>query len=146
MNIAISGFGRIGKMFLRAAIEQCTLGKEIEIVAINTRSPIEMHAHLFKYDSTMGRFNGTVEVNDNFFVVDGHKIAWINETDPLKLPWKELNVDIVIESSGEFRSREDAEKHIKAGAKKVVITAPGKDVDATIVPGVNDHLLTGDMK
>lgn len=145
MKIAISGFGRIGKMFLRAAIAQGALGKDFEIVAINTRSPADMHAHLFKYDSVYGRFNGTVEVKDDSIIINGHRIKWVREVDPLKLPWKELEVDVVVESTGEFRSREDAEKHIKAGAKKVIVSAPGKGVDATIVPGVNDHIATKDM-
>ena len=141
MKVAISGFGRIGKMFLRAAVEQGALGQDFDVVAINTRSAPEMHAHLFKYDSAMGRFNGTVEVKDGFFIVNGHKIKWIRESDPLKLPWKELDVDVVIESSGEFRKRDEVEKHILAGAKKVVVSAPAKECDATIVLGVNDHIM-----
>ncbi|MBU0586770.1 type I glyceraldehyde-3-phosphate dehydrogenase, partial [Candidatus Micrarchaeota archaeon] len=141
MKVAISGFGRIGKMFLRAAIEQGVLGRDFEIVAINTRSAADMHAHLFKYDSAMGKFEGTVEIKDGFFIVNGHKIKWIQESDPLKLPWKELEVDAVVESSGEFRKREEVEKHIIAGAKKVVVTAPAKECDATIVLGVNDHIM-----
>ena len=145
MKVAISGFGRIGKIFLRAAIEQGTFGKEIDVVAINTRSAADMHAHLFKYDSVYGRFSGTVEATDNSIVVNGKEIKWIQEADPLKLPWKELDVDLVLESTGVFRSRDDAEKHIKAGAKKVLISAPGKGCDATVVPGVNDHILNKDM-
>lgn len=145
MKVAISGFGRIGKMFLRAAAAQGVLGKDFDVVAINTRSAVDMHAHLFKYDSVYGRFNGTVETKENALVVNSHEIKWIQEVDPLKLPWQELDIDIVVESTGEFRSRDDAEKHIKAGAKKVIISAPGKGVDATIVPGVNDHTVTKDM-
>ncbi len=145
-KVAISGFGRIGKMFLRAAVAQGALGRDFEVVAINTRSKPEMHAHLFKYDSAMGRFDGTVEVKEGFFVVNGQKIRWIRETDPLKLPWKELEVDLVLESSGEFREREEVEKHIIAGAGKVLISAPGKNCDATIVPGVNDHMLNREQK
>lgn len=146
MRIAISGFGRIGKMFLRSAIEKGLFGNELEVVAINTRSPVEMHAHLFKYDSVFGKFNGTVEAKDGSLIVNEKQIKWITETDPLKLPWKELEVDLVIESTGKFRTKEDCEKHLKAGAKKVVISAPGKGVDATIVHGVNDHTLKEDMK
>lgn len=146
MKVAISGFGRIGKMFLRAAIEQGVLGRDFEIVAINTRSAADMHAHLFKYDSAMGKFEGTVEVKDDFFIVNGHKIKWIQESDPLKLPWKELEVDAVVESSGEFGKREEVEKHIIAGAKKVVVTAPAKECDATIVLGVNDHIMDKEQK
>ncbi|MFA6530443.1 MAG: type I glyceraldehyde-3-phosphate dehydrogenase [Candidatus Micrarchaeia archaeon] len=140
LKIAISGFGRIGKMFLRAAVAQGVLGKEFDIVAINTRSEMDMHLHLFKYDSTFGKFEGTVEKKDGNFVVNGYPIKWVRETDPLKLPWKDLGVDLVVESTGEFTKRDDAEKHLKAGANYVLLSAPGKGVDATIVPGVNDHL------
>ncbi|HIH22856.1 TPA: type I glyceraldehyde-3-phosphate dehydrogenase [Candidatus Micrarchaeota archaeon] len=139
MKVAISGFGRIGKMFLRAVVAQGALGKEIEIVAINTRSAVEMHAHLFKYDSAFGKFDGTVEVKNGNLAINGYEIKWIRETDPLKLPWKDLNIDFVLESSGEFTKRADAEKHLNAGAKFVLISAPGKGVDATIVLGVNEE-------
>ncbi len=146
MRIAISGFGRIGKMFLKAAIAQGALGKEFDVVAINTRSAVDMHVHLFKYDSNYGRFDGTVEARNGHFVVNNYEIKWVQETDPLKLPWKELKVDLVLDSTGEFTSREEAEKHLSAGAKKVLISAPAKGVDATIVPGVNEHILSKDMK
>ena len=145
MKIAISGFGRIGKTFLRAAFAQGAVGKDFEIVAINTRSAVEMHAHLLKYDSVFGKFQGTVEVKGGNLVVNGYTIKWITETDPLKLPWKELEVDLVLESTGEFTDREDAEKHLKAGAKKVLLSAPGKGVDLTLVPGVNDDKYTDSM-
>jgi glyceraldehyde 3-phosphate dehydrogenase len=145
MRVAISGFGRIGKSFLKAAVKQDALGKDFEVVAINTRGPVEQHAHLFKYDSVYGTFQGKVEVRNGNLVVNNHEIKWISETDPLKLPWKELDIDLVLESSGSFRSRAECEKHIKAGAKQVLISAPAKDVDATIVPGVNDHLATKSM-
>jgi glyceraldehyde 3-phosphate dehydrogenase len=146
MRVAISGFGRIGKMFLRAAIAQGAVGKDFDIVAINTRSAVEMHAHLFKYDSVFGRFAGKVEVKDGDLVVNDYRIKWLRETDPLKLPWKELEIDVVLESSGEFTKREDAEKHISAGAKRVIISAPAKGVDATIVPGVNDEQFEASMR
>jgi glyceraldehyde 3-phosphate dehydrogenase len=147
MKVAISGFGRIGKSFLKAAIEQKALGKDFDVVAINTRSPPENHAHLFRYDSVYGRFDGTVEVKDSSFIVNGYPIRWIAETDPAKLPWKELGVDLVLESTGKFRKRKDCEKHIQAGAKMVLISAPGKGgMDATIVPGVNDGALSKGMK
>ncbi|MEM4359073.1 MAG: type I glyceraldehyde-3-phosphate dehydrogenase [Candidatus Bilamarchaeaceae archaeon] len=145
MRVAISGFGRIGKMFLKAAFARGAVGKDFDVVAINTRSAVDLHAHLFRYDSVYGRFNGEVKTDSDSITINGHRITWIRETDPLKLPWKELNVDIVVESTGEFRSREDAEKHIKAGAHLVLISAPAKGVDATIVPGVNEHMLTKDM-
>jgi len=146
MKVAISGFGRIGKVFLKAAIEQGSLGRDFDIVAINTRSAMDMHMHLFRYDSVYGRFKGKVEEKNGNFSIDDYEIKWIQEADPLKLPWKELDVDLVLESSGKFRSRDDAEKHISAGAKKVLISAPGKECDATIVPGVNDHEYKPEMK
>ncbi len=105
MRVAISGFGRIGKSFLKAAIEQGALGKDFQVVAINTRSGVEQHAHLFRYDTVYGRFDGKAEVKNGNLVVNGHEIRWINETDPLKLPWKDLGVDLVLDSSGTFRSR-----------------------------------------
>ncbi|MGV8085966.1 MAG: type I glyceraldehyde-3-phosphate dehydrogenase [Candidatus Bilamarchaeum sp.] len=145
MRVAISGFGRIGKSFLRAAIKQGVVGKDFEVVAINTRSPVENHAHLFKYDSVFGRFDGRIEVKNGNLIVNNHEIKWITETDPLKLPWKELNVDLVLDSTGAFKSRADAEKHLKAGARLVLISAPAKEVDATIVPGVNDHKIEKGM-
>ena len=146
MRVAISGFGRIGKTFLKAAIKQGALGKDFEVVAINTRSPVEGHAHLFRYDSVYGRFDGKAEVKDGNLIVNGHEIKWITETDPLKLPWKELNVDLVLDSSGAFKSKADAEKHLKAGARMVLISAPAKEVDATVVPGVNDHIVNKGMQ
>ncbi len=146
MKITVSGFGRIGKMFLRAAVAQGALGKDFDVVAINTRSGVEMHAHLFKYDSIFGRFPGKVEVKNGNLVINDYEIKWIKETDPLKLPWKELDVDLVLESSGEFTKREDAEKHIKAGAKRVLLSAPGKGVDVTVVPGVNDEKFEQNMQ
>ncbi len=146
MKVAISGFGRIGKMFLRAAVAQGALGKDFDIVAINTRSSMDMHVHLFKYDSALGRFKGTVASKNGNFCVNDYEIKWIQEADPLKLPWKELGVDLILESSGEFTSREDAEKHISAGAKKVLISAPGENCDAMIVLGVNDHMYDKEMK
>ncbi len=146
LKIAISGFGRIGKMFLRAAVAQGAIGKDFEVVAINTRSPVTTHIHLFRYDSVYGKFDGEVEEKNGNFCINGKEIRWIRETDPLKLPWKELGVDLVLESSGEFRTREDAEKHLAAGAKHVLISAPGKGCDATIVPGVNEHKMDKSMK
>ncbi len=146
MKIAISGFGRIGKTFLKAAIKTNAFGKDFEVVAINTRSAVEPHAHLFKYDSTFGTFEGTVETKNGNLIINGIEIKWIRETDPLKLPWKELGIDLVLESTGEFATREEAEKHIKAGAKKVLISAPGKEVDGTFVPGVNDSEYKPEMR
>lgn len=145
-RLAISGFGRIGKMFLKAAIAQGALGRDFEAVAINTRSAPDLHAHLFRYDSAFGKFDGNVEIKEGFFTVNGHRIKWVRETDPLKLPWKELEIDLVLESSGEFRKREEVEKHIIAGAKRVLVSAPAEECDATIVPGVNEHMLDREQK
>ena len=146
MKVAITGFGRIGKMFLKAAVQQGAIGRDFDVVAINTRSAIDMHIHMFKYDSNYGRFGGKVEARGGNFVLDNHEIKWIRESDPLKLPWKELDVDLVLESTGEFTKREDAEKHLASGAKRVLISAPAKGADATIVPGVNDHKFEPSMK
>ncbi|MBS3067229.1 type I glyceraldehyde-3-phosphate dehydrogenase [Candidatus Micrarchaeota archaeon] len=145
MKVAITGFGRIGKMFLKAAVQQGALGRDFDVVAINTRSAVDMHVHMFKYDSNYGRFSGTVEARNGNFVLNDHEIKWIRENDPLKLPWKELGIDLVLESTGEFTKREDAEKHLASGAGRVLISAPAK-VDATIVPGVNDHKFEPSMK
>lgn len=146
MKVAVSGFGRIGKIFLRAAFVHGAVGKDFEVVAINTRSSVEMHAHLFKYDSAFGKFPGKVEVRNGNLVINDYEIKWVRETDPLKLPWKDLEVDLVLECSGEFTKREDVEKHIKAGAKRVLLSAPGKGVDVTIVPGVNDEKFEQSMQ
>lgn len=146
IRIAINGFGRIGKAFLRAAIKQGAFGRDLEVVAINTLSTVEQHAHLFKYDSVYGRLEGTVEAREGDLVVNGHPIRWINEADALKLPWKELHIDFVLDSSRSSRSRAEAEKHLKAGARAVLISAPAKEPDATIVPGVNDQKIDKKMK
>jgi glyceraldehyde 3-phosphate dehydrogenase len=136
MKVGISGFGRIGRMFLRAAVEQGILGKGFDIAMINTRSDVATNAHLFKYDSAQGRFPGTVEAKENSLVVNGYEIKWTRETDPSKVPWGENGVDVVIESTGRFSTRADAQAHLDAGAKRVLISAPGKDCPM-IVPGVN---------
>ena len=136
MRVGISGFGRIGRMVLRAAVETGLLGKELEIVQINNRSDQHVNAHLFKYDSAQGRFNGTVEATDNSIVVDDYEIPWTRETEPERIPWGEHNVDLVIESTGRFRDVKELDKHLQAGAKRVVVSAPAKECE-TIVPGVN---------
>lgn len=139
MKVGINGFGRIGKNVLRAYFENG--GKDTygyEIVAVNNRKEAKTLAHLFKYDSLFGTYEGEVKaVGDDKLVIDGHEILLFEERDPSSAPWRELGVDIVIESTGKFNKREDAEKHIAAGAKKVILTAPGKNVDATFVVGVN---------
>lgn len=136
-SIAINGFGRIGRMVFRQAIVQ----EDLNVVAINARYPLETLAHLIRYDSTHGTFTGKIEIGENALIVNGKKVQIVNEREPEKLPWKELNVDIVIESTGKFNDGEKASGHLKAGAKKVVITAPAKNEDATIVIGVNEDKL-----
>lgn len=135
MRIAINGFGRIGRITLRTLLRK----KNVQVVAINDLAPTETLVHLFKYDSIHGPFTGEVSVKDNDFVVDGQTIKVLSEKDPANLPWKELGVDLVIESTGKFTSQQKAELHLKAGAKQVIVSAPSPDKDIpTIVIGVND--------
>ena len=140
IRVAINGYGRIGRCILRAIFEY-NRQNDFEVVAINDLSGIEVTSHLTRYDTTHGRFPYDVKTESNLLIVDGHAIKIIAERDPAALPWRELNIDLVFECTGFFTDRESAMKHITAGAKKVLISAPGKDVDATIVYGVNDHLL-----
>lgn len=135
-KVAINGFGRIGRDVFRIAQEK--LGKDIEIVAINDLTDVKTNAHLLKYDSLFGHFKGTAEAKENAIVVNGKEVKVLAERDPKNLPWKELGVDIVIESTGLFTKKEKAMAHIEAGAKKVVISAPATDEDITIVLGVNE--------
>jgi len=134
VKIAINGFGRIGRCVFRAACDN----EDMDFVAINDLTDAKTLAHLLRYDSVHGRFEKKIEAKENSLVVDGKEIRILSEKDPGNLPWKELNVDIVIESTGRFRDRESASKHIKTGAKKVIITAPAKDPDWTVVMGVNE--------
>nr|WP_210768582.1 type I glyceraldehyde-3-phosphate dehydrogenase [Arthrobacter sp. E3] len=136
-RIGINGFGRIGRNYFRAVLAQ---GADIEIVAVNDLTSPEALAHLLKYDSVSGRLPVSVEVVDGHLVVDGKTVTVFAERDPANLPWGELNVDIVIESTGFFTKAADAQKHIDAGAKKVLISAPASDEDLTVVLGVNDEL------
>ena len=135
IKVAINGFGRIGRNFFRAA----AASKTLEIVAVNDLTDAATLAHLLKYDSVHGAFKGTVEVGKDEIIVDGKAIKVLKSTDPAALPWKELGVEIVIESTGRFTDQESAGKHLKAGAKKVIISAPGKDVDLTVCMGVNEN-------
>ena len=138
VNVAINGFGRIGRNTLRAAIREGIFDK-VNYVAINDPGLTPANAaHVFKYDSVMGRFDGTVEVVEDGLVINGKKIKFYAEKDPAQLPWKELNVDVVVESTGFYTDAEKAKAHITAGAKKVIISAPAKNEDITIVLGVND--------
>jgi glyceraldehyde 3-phosphate dehydrogenase len=146
IKIGINGFGRIGRLVFRALVDQGLLGSKFEVVAINDLVPSDNLAYLLKYDSTQGRFNGTVEAPTNdSLVVNGHNIKCLAVREgPAALPWAELGVDIVIESTGLFVSKEAAEGHLKAGAKKVIISAPAKGDVRTIVLGVNDEELLAD--
>ncbi len=141
-KVGINGFGRIGRQVLKAILEYHP--DQLEVVAINDLYPAETNAHLFKYDSNYGKFPGTVEVVDGDLVVNGHRIKVFAERDPRNLPWKDLGVDIVIEATGVFRDADadpGARSHIThGGAKKVIITAPAKNEDLTVVLGVNFHM------
>jgi glyceraldehyde 3-phosphate dehydrogenase len=134
MKVAINGFGRIGRCILRAALAR---KENIEFVAINDLDAPATMAHLFKYDSVHRTFPGTVSATDDAMTIDGKKIAFTAEKDPTKLPWKSLGVDLVLECTGRFTDRESASKHIAAGAKKVLISAPAKGPDVTVAYGVN---------
>ncbi|KUP06642.1 glyceraldehyde-3-phosphate dehydrogenase [Bacillus coahuilensis m2-6] len=139
-KVAINGFGRIGRMVFRKAIKE----EHLEIVAINASYPADTLAHLLKYDTTHGTFEGTVDVKEDALLVDGKEIILLNDRNPENLPWKELGIHIVIEATGKFNSREKAALHLNAGAEKVVLTAPGKNEDVTIVMGVNESDLNVD--
>ncbi|MGW4893855.1 type I glyceraldehyde-3-phosphate dehydrogenase [Kitasatospora sp. NPDC004240] len=136
IRVGINGFGRIGRNFFRAVQAQ---GADIEIVGVNDLTDTKTLAHLLKYDSILGTFPGEVSHTENSITVDGKTFKVIAERDPANLPWGELGVDIVIESTGIFTKAEAAKKHVTAGAKKVIISAPASDEDVTIVMGVNDH-------
>src|SRR5690348_17695836 len=145
VKVAINGFGRIGRLVFRAIAEQGLLGKDVEVVAVGDIVPADNLAYLLKYDSTQGRFQGTVgskksaadKAEDDVLVVNGKDILVVSAKSPAELPWKALGVDIVIESTGLFTEAEKAKGHITAGAKKVIISAPGKNEDITVVMGVN---------
>lgn len=139
-KVAINGFGRIGRLTFRALLEK----ENLEVVAINDLTDNNTLAHLLKYDSNHGKFNGTVEANDDALIVNGVTINAYAERDPSQLPWKELGVDIVLESTGIFTDEAGAGKHLQAGAKKVIISAPAKGNIPTVVLGVNEDILTGD--
>ena len=149
IKVAITGFGRIGRNVLRAHYE---FGKkhDIEIVAINAMGDINTNAHLLRYDTVHGRFNADVKVEElsdteKYLIVNGDRMRVFCDRDPRNLPWKELGVDVVLECTGAFRTKEKCLAHLEGGAKKVLISAPGKGVDATVVYGVNQDVLTADM-
>lgn len=133
-KLGINGFGRIGRLCLRVAMAR----EDVEVVAINSTSDPEGTAHLFEYDSTHGTYKGEVSYDDSHLIVDGKAIKLISTREPKEIPWGELGVDVVLECTGKFKGRTDAAVHLENGAKKVIISAPGKDVDNTIVMGVNE--------
>ncbi len=132
VKVGINGFGRIGRLFLRAAA-----GKDVEIVAVNDLTDPATLAHLLKYDTVFGRYPGQVAAGEGKLVVDGREIKVLSQSDPAQLPWKDLGVEVVIEATGRFTDRQGASKHLEAGAKKVIITAPATEPDITVVMGVN---------
>lgn len=140
IRVAINGYGRIGRNILRAHYES-KKHPEIQIVAINDLGDVNTNAHLTRYDTTHGKFPGVVEVSGNDLVINGDKIRVVAERDPKKLPWQEMNIDLVLECTGFFTSKEKASAHLEAGAKRVLISAPGTNVDATVVYGVNHQVL-----
>ena len=142
IRVAINGFGRIGRLVLRAIVE--SKRSDIVVVAVNDLGPVETNAHLLRYDSVHGRFPGEVKVDGEYMIVDGHKIKVTAERDPAKLPHKELAVDIALECTGIFTSKEKASAHLQAGAKRVLVSAPADGADLTVVYGVNHDKLTKD--
>lgn len=141
-KIAINGFGRIGRNILRALYERPELKNKIQIVAINDLGNLEINAHLLQFDTVHGRFNQQVDVGADSLTINGDKIQWFSERDPANIPWGDLGVDLVCECTGVFTSRDKAALHLAGGAKKVLISAPGTNVDATVVYGINDNILT----
>ena len=138
LNVSINGFGRIGRSFLRVALEDREFLQSFNIVAINDTADAKTLAHLFKYDSTFGKFAGKVIAADHSIQVDGNDIKVLQERDPLMLPWKEMRVDLVLESTGKFKEGKEAQRHIQAGARKVIISAPAKGPDTTLLVGINE--------
>jgi glyceraldehyde 3-phosphate dehydrogenase len=141
-RIGINGFGRIGRQTLKAIIERH--GDALEVVAVNDLAPTKTNAHLFKYDSTYGTYGGEVRAGEDEIVIDGHQVKAYSEKDPAALPWKDLGVDIVVESTGIFTDATKARAHIEAGARKVIISAPAKNEDITLVLGVNEDAYESD--
>lgn len=141
LRIAINGFGRIGRNFLRTILDDKKAASQLTVVAINVGpASIDAVAHMFKYDSLMGTYEGTVTLENGYLVIDTLRIQILAEADATKLPWNKLAIDWVVDCSGKFTHRQDAQKHIDAGAGAVLISAPAHDEDVTIIPGVNDHL------
>ena len=144
INIAINGFGRIGRNILRALYERPDVASRLRVVAINDLGTPEINAHLLQFDTTHGRFGATVAVEDGALNINGDRIAVFAERNPENLPWGDLNIDVVFECTGIFTSRDKASAHLRAGARKVLISAPSGDADATVVYGVNQDVLTNE--
>ena len=145
IKVAINGYGRIGRQVLRA-IYDYNLQDQLEIVAVNASGSLETNAHLTKFDTVHGRFNADVSHDATHLIINGNKIPFFSTRNPAELPWKDLGVDLVMECTGAFTSKSKANVHLESGAKKVLISAPGEaDVDATVVYGVNDDVITDDM-
>ena len=142
INVAINGFGRIGRNILRALYERPDVASRLRVVAINDLGTPEINAHLLQFDTTHGRFGATVAVEDGALSINGDRIAVFAERNPEDLPWNDLNIDVVFECTGIFTSRDKASAHLRAGARKVLISAPSGDADATVVYGVNQNVLT----
>lgn len=141
-NVAINGYGRIGRNVLRALYERPELNGKIQVVAINDLGAAEMNVHLTQFDTTHGRFNQPVSVDEDHLIIGSDRIRMLSERDPKQLPWEQLSVDIVFECTGLFTDREAARRHIAAGAKRVLVSAPGQHMDATVVYGINHTTLT----
>lgn len=141
-NVAINGFGRIGRTFLRAALKDKEFNSIVKVIAINDLGDVDTLAHLFKYDSIFGKFDGTViaDKQEKYLIIDDCKIKIFSEKDPSLLPWNNLKIDVVLESTGKYKDRDGATKHLDAGAKKVVISAPAKNPDVTMILGINEKL------
>ena len=145
-RIAINGFGRIGRNIVRALYERPDLQDKIKIVAINDLGQLDVNAHLLQFDTVHGRFSQQVCVSAASITINGDEIQWFSERDPAQLPWQQLGVDLVCECTGAFTRRDQAALHLAAGARRVLISAPGTDADATIVFGINDHILDGSQR
>ena len=141
-NVAINGYGRIGRNVLRALYERPELNEKMQVVAINDLGAAEMNAHLTQFDTTHGRFNQPVSAHEDHLIIGSDRIRMLSERDPKQLPWEQLSVDIVFECTGLFTDREAARRHIAAGAKRVLVSAPGQHMDATVVYGINHTTLT----
>ena len=144
VRIGINGFGRIGRNVLRVALQHSQYDKKFDFIAVNDLGNTEILAHLLRYDSIYGKFDGDVHAKNNGIEVNGKLIKFFSQVNPSKLPWDNLDIDVVVEATGLFRTREGASKHLEAGARKVIISAPAKEPDITIVLGVNEHLYDAD--